>query len=481
MGVPESWWPWLSLAELMWVIGLSVWILFERRTPGSTLAWILGLSLLPLLGIAVYFLIGPKRFDRRKVRHAEAQRVAHRGALKATDTDTDADTGATPAPSLVRQSEVAAGPPARLRPGVVSLLLCGDDKYAALEDAIAAADHHIHLEYYKWHPDATGARVRDLLAARAADGVEVRVLIDGFGSARAGDRFWRPLRDAGGRISRFNRITLWRLHSRLANFRTHRKIVVIDGRVGFTGGMNVTDVHSVARSGDAAWRDTHLRVEGAAVRGLQMVFSENWYYCAGERLEARAYYPRADLDDRAAMPTQVIASGPDENLDAIHKLYLSAIAAARRRVFLTTPYFVPDESVINALGAAALRGVDVRVLVPADNDERLVAAASRSYYPDLLDLRVRIFEYGPPMLHAKTLAVDDDLAVVGTANVDTRSFKLNFEVVVACFEPTVCSALADSFADDLRRAVEVTRETIAGYSLPRRLGQNFARLLSSML
>jgi cardiolipin synthase len=473
----DAWWPLVSLAMTLWVAALSVWILFERRSPGATIAWILSLGFLPIVGIAVYFLVGPRRFDRKKLRHSIAAEAARRAGAHPADEAAPAAHAA----HLVEQSERAAGLAARPRSADVEVYFRGRDSYAALAEAFAHARHHINLEYYIWEPDQIGTRLRDRLVERAAVGVEVRVLVDGIGSAQADARFWRPLTAAGGHVEWFNALSLRRLRPRLANFRTHRKIAVIDGRVGFTGGMNVSDVHTAEFSGEAAWRDTHLRLEGPAVRGLQMIFCEGWYYATGESLDRPTYYPEPGTLARGAHTVQIIASGPDENKNAIHKLYFSAIAAARERVLLTSPYFVPDESIFNALTAAALRGADVRVLVPADNDTRLVGAASRSYYPDLIDMGVRIFEYGPPMLHAKTLVVDDLVAVVGTANVDVRSFELNFELVVASYEAAACDALAARFDDDLARAREVTAATVDDYSLARRAGQNFARLLSPML
>jgi cardiolipin synthase len=267
----------------------------------------------------------------------------------------------------------------------------------------------------------------------------------------------------------------------MGNFRTHRKIVVIDGRIGYSGGMNVTDVHTAEFSGDAAWRDTHIRLVGPAVRGLQMVFCEGWHDVRREPLEGAEYFPDPASMEPGDHTIQIVSSGPDENRNAIHKLFVSAMSGAENTVYLTSPYFVPDGTTFNALATAALRGADVRVLVPKDNDLKLVGAASRSYYPELLEVGVRVFEFGPPMLHAKTLVVDDVVAVVGTANADARSFRLNFEVVVANYDGALCSQLAAAFKKDLEDATEVTAETLASYGVGRRLGQNFARLLSPIL
>ncbi len=469
----------VSAALAVWIVGLSVWILFERRSPVATLAWILALGALPVVGIPIYFFLGPRRFDRRRRRRDRAQACVAR----ARGGDHAAEDGPSPgARRLIAICESAAGMAARPRTAEIELYTAGVDLFAALEQAIDGASHHIHLEYYIWSPFQLGTRLRDKLTARARAGVEVRVLLDGFGSNRANRRFWRPLLEAGGQVARFNAPTLRRLGQwRMASFRTHRKIAVIDGRIGFTGGMNVTDGHTAEFSGDRAWRDTHLRIEGRAVRGLQMVFCEGWQDVTGSAPEGHLYFPHPDQIEAGAHTLQVVSSGPDENLDAIHKLFFSAITGANHRVYLTSPYFVPGDAMFNALATAALRGADVRVLVPAVNDLRLVGAASRSYYPELLEVGVRIFEYGPPMLHAKTLVVDDVVAVVGTANADARSFRLNFEVVVADYDPSGCARLIEVFEKDLERAVEITPETVAGYRFRRRLGQNFARLLSPVL
>ncbi len=217
------------------------------------------------------------------------------------------------------------------------------------------------------------------------------------------------------------------------------------------------------------------------MRGLQLIFCEGWHDVSDEVIEGAAYFPaacEAHPDDRLF---QVMASGPDENRDVIHKLFVTAISSARDRVFLTAPYFVPDAPLFTALTTAALSGVDVRILTPAKNDLRLVSAASRSYYPDLLPCGVKIYEYGPPMLHSKTLVVDDRLSIVGTANADARSFRLNFEVIVACYRPDVCEVMADVFEKDLERAISIDEAHIATYSFAIRLGQNFARVLSPTL
>jgi cardiolipin synthase len=476
MSPSEILWIAIPALEVLWVAYVVVYVLLERRSSGATLAWILFLAFLPIVGLVVYFFVGPRRFERRKRRFLAARTsVRQRTAEDLRRELHDARAG-----SLVALGENVTGIVGRPRAAEVRLLLDGSEAYRALEEAIEGAKHHVHLEYYIWDPDRTGTRIRDALVRRARAGVEVRVLVDAFGSSKTSDAFWEPLRAAGGRVESFNPLRLTRFRPRLVNFRTHRKIAVIDGEIAFTGGMNVADCHCREVVGDAAWRDTHVRLIGPIARGLQMVFLGDWEFAAGEAVAGQAYFaPERPLD--APITAQVFASGPDDELDAIHKLYVGAIAGARRRVLLTSPYFVPDEALRVALETASLGGAQVSVLVPKDGDVPLVAAAARSYYPELVAAGVRIFEYGPPVLHAKTLVVDDLVGIVGTANADPRSFKLNFEVVLAAWDPTTCDALAAAFADDLKHAHEITEATIAAWSLPRRIASAGARLFSPIL
>jgi cardiolipin synthase len=463
-------------AVAVWTVFFSIYVVSERRSSASTISWILALAFVPLVGFVVYFFLGPRRFDRKKRRRVRAQEAIKSSNVYAREDLVEAGEGEEP-DFLIEMNKGALGKSANLRRADLKLFLSGEDKYGDLLRDIEAATHHINMEYYIWEPDQIGTRLRDALAKKAEEGVAVRLHLDGVGSAQANKRFWRPLTGAGGRVVHFNKFALRR---RSGNFRTHRKIVVIDGRVGYCGGMNITDVHSTEFH-ELAWRDTHVRIEGPAARGLQMVFNEGWFDSTREILEGEQYLPVPDPEHPGDHALQIVSSGPDENRNAIHKLLASSVFAADSRVYLTTPYFVPDPTTFDALNAAALRGADVRILVPKENDLKLIGAASRSYYPDLLDMGVRVFEYLPTMVHAKTLVVDELLAVVGTANADNRSFRLNFEVVVASYGGDLCEKLVAAFEKDLEQAEEVTAESIAAYSRSRLLGQSFARLVSPLL
>nr|WP_329611125.1 cardiolipin synthase [Sandaracinus amylolyticus] len=328
-------------------------------------------------------------------------------------------------------------------------------------------------------PIASGARFRDALVAKAKQGVEVRLLLDWIGAYSTTSRFLAPLVEAGGKIAWFNPVSLTRLRPRYTNFRTHRKIVVCDGVVGFTGGMNISDEQTSEFHGDRAWRDTHMRIEGSAVRALQRVFIEDWSYACGETPNGPEYLKRATA--RGEELVQIVASGPDADVYAIHKLMFAAIASAHERVLITTPYFVPDEPIVSALVTAAMRGIDVKVIVPAAGDSMLVDLAARSYFPELLAAGVRIYEYLPRFVHAKTIVIDRDLAIAGSANMDNRSFRLNFEVCAAVYGGQFAQRLAAVFEDDLAECREVKARQLDREPLVQRLGEATARLFSPML
>lgn len=460
------------LLEAVWVLLMALWIAAERRSPAATLAWIFGLALLPLVGALVYWMFGPRRLARRRIRYRGLRALLDRQL-------SEIGRGASLEPDVLRQVRLAAhldeAPLATA--SALELFRDGRALFEALERDLAAARASIHLEYYIWEPDGTGRRLLERLAERAAAGVRVRLLVDALGT-RAGDRFFAPLLAAGGELARFNPPRLGVLPSRLINFRTHRKITVVDGRVAYLGGMNVADCHTVGVRGAPPWRDTHLRLEGQAARTLQRIFFENWQFSAGAcALEARDFAEQPV----GAHRLQILRSGPDRDVFPINEFLFTAIAGADERVWMTTAYFVPDEPLLTAVRSAAHRGVDVRLLVPERGDSRLVAAASRSFHDELLASGARVWEYGPAMLHAKTLIVDRELAVVGSANLDNRSFRLNFEVAAAIYGDAAADRLADWFEDDLEHAREVQRGRRRSLSSGARLLESGARLFAAVL
>ena len=459
----------LTLGWVAYLLGLGVWIVLQKREPVATLSWLLGLAALPYVGLLVYQVFGPQRIHRHRLRRARL-----RVAMPAEAADGDADSL-----ELARLGKATTGlPPASARR--VDLLVDGAATYDALLEAVRGARDHVHLEYYIDHPDRSGTALRDALAERARAGVKVRLLLDAVGSGKANRRFFAPLLEAGGELAWFHPMRFGRIWERSwINLRTHRKIVVVDGRVGFAGGINITDEENDRLRADA-YRDLHLRLEGDVVRTLQVVFVEDWAYATGDREfiggVARAMPPPAP----GPIAAQVVTSGPDSDWEAIHRLHVAAIHAARRRVWLVTPYFVPGEAAMMALTSAAFGGLDVRLLVPRRSDSRLVTQAARSYFDTLLAAGVKVYEYGPRMLHTKALLVDDDLAMVGSANFDHRSFRLNFEVSLLFRDPGVAAALARLVEGEFAHAPRVRDDRDRGL-LRHRLPEAFARLLSPVL
>ena len=469
----------LSLAWLLWIVLLGIGLILERRPPAATLAWLLALLFMPYFGFVVYLLIGPRRLYRRRLRYSRARDRLIQSTHPLRRTTAAAG---FPGAGLERQlatllERTGQGTPTTAR--TVTLLETGDACYTALETAIAAARHHLHLEYYLWQPDQVGTRLRDQLIAKAEAGVQVRLLLDAIGSDRINQRFLQPLHTAGGKTAWFNPLSLRRLRPNSINFRTHRKIVVCDGRIGFTGGINICDQHSSQFSGADAWRDTHVQIEGEPVHRLQFIFLEDWYFATHHAPFEPAFFPPFP-EPATGSWLQIVESGPDNSRQAIARLYFAAIAGAQQRIALATPYFVPNEALTAALITAALRGVEVRILTPEHSDSRLVTAAARSYYDELTSAGVHIDQYGPTMLHAKLLVIDDRIAMVGSANFDNRSLALNFETIAVLYNAGLAAQLTRSFAADLssaRRYVKPGRR--AAFS--QRFSEAAARLLSPLL
>ena len=460
----------LAAGWALYLLGLGLWIVLQKREPVATISWLVSLAALPYLGFLVYLVFGPQKLQRHRLRRSRNRVDLPRVQEQAMD-----ETGAELARLGLATSHL---PPSTATD--VRLLQDGSATYPALLDDIRGARDHIHLEYYIYAPDRTGTLIRDALVERARAGVKVRLLLDALGSAQAKRRFFQPLLDAGGELAWFHPARFGRIWTRTwINMRTHRKIVVIDGAIGYTGGINITDEENDALRADA-YRDLHLRITGDVVHGLQRTFVEDWAY-ATQRHDfiasvARVMPPPAP----GAIHAQVLVSGPDSSWEAIHRMYVSAIHAAKRRVWLTTPYFVPGEAAMMALTSAALGGLDVRVMVPKMSDSRSVTWAARSYFDELMAANVKVYEYGPRMLHSKALLVDDDYAMVGSANFDRRSFSLNFEVQMLFHDRDVAAGLERLVAAEFAHAPRV-REQRPRPLFTARLPEALARLASPLL
>lgn len=459
---------WLTAGWALYLLGLGAWIVLQKREPAATLSWLISLAVLPYLGFFIYYVFGPPRLNRHRARRRTRARLP------------EPDPAPTPVALELRTLARNTSGYAPTTACNIALLVDGCEKYPALLDAIARARHHVHLEYYILEPDRTGQAIVSALAERAKAGVAVRLLLDAVGSSRARSGFFRPLLDAGGELAWFHPGRVWVPWRRpWVNLRTHRKLAIIDGAVGFIGGINLTDEEDPRVRPDA-YRDLHLRMEGEIIRKLQDLFIDDWVYATGHREFIRALACAMPKACDGAARVQLLVSGPDSPWEAIHRLHVHAIHAAEKRVWLATPYFVPGEAAMMALTSSALGGLDVRLLVPKMSDSRLVTWCVRSYYDALLDAGVKVYEYGPRMLHSKALLVDDHLAIVGSANFDQRSFRLNFEASMLIDDAVFAEKLSTLLEGEIATAAPV-RVDRAQPLLTRRLPEALARLLAPLL
>ncbi|MEJ7747353.1 MAG: cardiolipin synthase [Luteimonas sp.] len=456
----------LAIGWIGYLVWVGAWIVLQKREPAATLSWLMGLAVLPYVGFVIYHFFGPQRIQRQRLRRSRAHNAMPTLARATRDLE---------AMELAKLGQATTGlPPSSASD--VRLLVDGSAKYPALLADVAQAREHIHLEYYIYCGDETGTTLRDALVERARAGVKVRVLLDAVSSAKVTREFMQPLTDAGGEFAWFHPMRFGRIWQRpWLNMRSHRKIVVIDNRIAYTGGINITDEENDTLRSDA-YRDLHLRLEGDAVRSLQTVFLEDWAYAndaAPLEIDVASSVP-------GKIPAQILTSGPDSSWEAIHRLHVGAIYGAQHRVWMLTPYFVPGEAAMMALTSAALGGVDVRLLVPKMSDSKLVTYAARSYYDDLLEAGVKVFEYGPRLMHSKALLVDDDLAIIGSANFDHRSFRLNFEVSMLFRDRGIAGELAALIESEHAHATAV-RDDRDRPLFRVRLPEALARLLSPVL
>lgn len=483
----------LDLVLLIILLCDSVFIIivvfFERKNPSATLAWILALLFLPVVGFVLYLFLGQtyskeKMFQVKKEADQRLQAVIRlqERALRCEDTFAqDGDWVSASLRQMVLLLLANSGAVLTLN-NRVEVFTDGKEKFASLLEDIRAATRFVHLEYYIWKDDGIGNEMRAALTERARAGVEVRLLCDGLGCAGLPPHFFDEFRSAGGKVAFFFPSYLRYLNLRY-NYRNHRKIAVIDGTTGYIGGFNIGDDYLGLDPVWGYWRDAAVRIRGSAVLAAEIRFFLDWNYAApGDRLE---YSPR-DLPEIApgpgpGVPIQVVSGGPDTGFNPVKESYLKMIGIATESVYLQTPYFVPDESVLDALRIAALSGIDVRIMMPDRPDHPFVYWAGMWYIRQLLDSGVKAYTYDNGFIHAKTIVVDEAIASVGSANWDVRSFGLNFETNAVMYDPTVARELKDAFLRDLEVCSPITIERLDALPWGKRVRQSIARLLSPIL
>ncbi len=463
-------------------IATAVDAIMNSRTPQGATAWVFALATIPLVALPAYWIVGRFKFEDylTALRDFDSEIAsgledAKKGPLEPFLIDNDGHSEGRETGEMRAFDEMATLP--FTCGNDVRLLIDGDATFEALFQAIDAAEHYVLTQFYIVHDDDIGRRYQQHLIAAARRGVTVRFLYDTVGSLKLPRRYKRELEDAGVHVCPFTGPRNWLKKLRL-NFRNHRKITVVDGRVGLVGGLNVGDEYLGNTEAFPHWRDTHLRVEGPLVQGLQLSFARDWFYGTREELDGLQWEPQAAEADRTAL---VLASGPADKLETCGLLYTHAIESAEERVWIATPYFVPDGRVLGALQLAALRGVDVRVIMPRESDSLFFKWVPYAYLPEVERAGVKVFLYEPGFMHQKVALVDRDFAAVGTANFDNRSFRLNFEATVVTKDVETCDDVAAMLERDFARATRIRSDDLESKSFAFRFAANATQLLAPVL
>ena len=462
-----------ALFLIVWV-GTIIVVITENRNPVKTLAWVMVLVFLPVIGFVLYVFFGMDMRRTRIIGKRSLSKLSQKPLLNFADYAVS--TPPAPYEKLVSMMKKAS----------FSYLL-GDNKVQVFVDfpmmlqdmlrSIASAKHHIHVQFYIFMDDAVGRFLRDVLIDKARQGVKVRLLYDDVGSWKAKNRFFREMKEAGIEVYPFGEVKFAALSQRV-NYRNHRKVVIVDGEVGYIGGMNVAERYYNGVSW-GRWRDTHLRIDGMAVNALQMSFFVDWYYATRELVSNAVYFPKVRRQGNTDM--QLVTSYPMGEWKTIMQGLLQVISQSRRYLYIQTPYFLPTEPILMALRNAALAGVDVRLMVPLRGDSLLVDLASHSYYKEAMTAGVKIYQYEAGYLHSKVVLADDNFVTVGSTNIDFRSFEHNFEINAFIYDPEVVREMKRIFMNDLEHSRRVVASEWKKRPLWNRFWESLVRLLSPLL
>ncbi len=473
----------LSVLYLITILFVCLIIIFENRAPVKTLSWVLVVALIPVIGILLYFFFGQnyrkrKIFSRKGIIDSEQLMNTAVQQIESLDSRLENTSDKIKSKQHLMTLMLNNEKSVLTDNNKIELLDNTEETYSSMLEAIEKANHHIHLEIYRLNIDETGNRFRDLMIRKASEGVEVRIIIDDVGSWSFKKRYIDETRKAGVQIFPFFPVRIPWLASKI-NYRNHRKILVVDGHTGFIGGMNIADKYLFGLPELGSWRDTHLRIEGDAVAAMNRLFLIDWYFLSGEILiKEKIYFPQLKVKGDSWI--QVASSGPDSDWANIMQAYLSAIATAHERVFLCTPYFSPNESILNALKTAALSGKDVRLIIPDKPDSTIANWISRSYVSELLYAGVRVYLYDSGFNHSKYIVVDGVFSSVGSVNVDMRSFDLNFEVTALIYDENFAADLENMFMNDLLKSKELLFDFWEGRSKKEKYKESLARIFGPL-
>jgi len=470
--------------SLVWLGYLLTWaaiphILMRNKPPASTLAWIWAVILFPYVGPIFYVVFGTDRLVRQKLRATRAMDAAGAREERKSTARTEALLERLPVAEqptvelLSRLNEFALSSAERTR-----LLIDGDQFFRALAERIDQACDHVHIEFYIWRNDPRGREMLSHLVAAARRGVEVRVLLDRVGCIRLRRSHFAPLVAAGGKFAWFRTAHPFR-NRWTFSLRNHRKLQIIDGRHCLVGGMNMGREYAGEDPAIGPWRDLQIEMTGSAARKFQMIFADDWFFATEEKLLDRRYYPAPENPQHLVV--QPMTDGPDGVDDPIQMSIVFMLQTAQQRVWLTAGYFAPKEPLLTALQLAAARGVDVRMLISEKSDHPMLVNVGRSYYEELLRYGVKIYEYEAGINHAKVALIDEDWLMVGSANFDVRSMRLNFELNALVRDRARASDLERVLSGDFSRSTEIVLEQFARRSRMQRLKESLVRPLSPLL
>ena len=451
--------------------------------PAKTIAWMLVIVALPIAGVILYSFIGfnlrkEKLFTRKQARDLQTiDELVDRQLVEFEHADQH-ESPVVRNHRRLAQLQLRSGKFLLMSGNRARVLQDGEETFEAIFAAMEQAQSFIHIEYYIFEEGDLADRIADILLRKVKQGVRARLAYDGVGSWNLSKEYCQRLQDAGVEVFPFMPVRFGPLANRL-NYRNHRKIVVVDGQVGFTGGINVSDkyIHGDPELGH--WRDTHLRLEGRAVNFLQYIFLTDWQFVSGQNLLTAEHFPKHE--SVGPTPVQISASGPDSDYASIHQTFVSMLYEAREYIYLANAYLIPDESLLMALKTTALSGVDIRVMVPEASDSFVVKWSARSYLEELLVAGVKIYFYQKGFLHSKVIVADDELASVGTANLDIRSFEQNFELNALMYDADIARQLKARFMTDTKDSRQLDLKTYQQRPRLDRVKESVFRVLSPVL
>ncbi len=476
---------WLILIEISYVlliILVCIRILFDTGSTTKAAAYMLLVIFLPFIGIFIYFSVGvnyrKRKLYSKNLFSEELEKQVF--AFIEKDQNRIITKNAT---TLSKYSGLAnlvlnQSPSALSDKNNVEILLNGENKFPSVFQAIENAKNHIHLEYYIYDLDTIGLQLIDILIKKAQQGIKVRFIYDDFGAHQLRKQV-KKMQAAGIEVFPFYKISIFFLANRM-NYRNHRKIIVVDGETGFVGGINVSDKYINNEKSTWFWRDTHLKLQGSIVHALQYIFMVDWNYCSGQKLQPDRDFPPKNLEtgDKIA---QIVASGPDSDTPLILHSLCKAISLAQKEVLITNPYFIPEPTLMDTILITAASGISVKLLVPGVSDSVFINIANHSQFAELLSAGVEIYTYQKGFVHAKSIVIDNELAIVGTANMDFRSFDLNFEVNAMVYDKKIANALSEIFYTDLQDSDKIEAEKWNQRPMYRQLLDRIVRLASPLL